>query len=267
MKYFPYVPNLKINGDGYLKGFLGLDWCPSSKAKAEVDSFEKKVGALLYGIWKSYTGYWVMSEINLARHKRVEIIPPEFAPDEIKQNTSGGDPNAKTGPKHGNYIDTAKAGTPGKTCSEEKPSEFKVKGTGEGADTVIAFKPEAWGAPAVAGHLGPGSAADEILIHEIFHAVRDVRGITNICFGSPSGWGDYEEFLAETLCNVFSSETKRPLRAYHAGFQALPADQATSASFLAKYKQYLDPVRSDHPHLFTALQRAPGISFNPFALM
>jgi hypothetical protein len=264
MKYFPYVPNLKINGDGYLKGFLGLDWLPSSEAKSKVDSFEKKVGALLYGIWKSYTGYWVILEINLARDKQVQITPPEFAPDEIKQNTSGGDTNAKTGPKRGNYIDTAKAGTPGTTCSEEKKM---VPGTGEGADTVIAFKPEAWGAPGVAGHEGPGSAADEILIHEIFHAVRDVRGITNRCYGSPNGWGDYEEFLAVTVCDVFSSETNRPLRAYHTNFQPLPADQATSAAFLAKYRKYLDPVRSDHPHLFTALQKAPGISFNPFALM
>ncbi len=35
----------------------------------------------------------------------------------------------------------------------------------------------------------------------------------------------------------------------------------------AKFKDYLDPVRSDHPHLFGALKRATGISFNPFALM
>jgi hypothetical protein len=266
MKYFPHVPNLYINGDGYLKGFLGLDWLPSDAAKAQVDNYEKKVAALLFGMWKSYTASWVMWEITLARPKRVDIKPSEFAPDEFKENKSGGDISAKTGPKDGNYIDAAKAGTPGKMCLPEKKSD-RVEGTGKGADTVIAFKPEAWGAGGVAGNQGPGSAADEILVHELFHADRYVRGVRNSCFGAPSGWGDYEEFLGVTICNVFSSETKRPLRAYHLGFQALPAALATSAAFLAKFKDYLDPVRSDHPHLFGALKRATGISFNPFALM
>jgi hypothetical protein len=151
-------------------------------------------------------------------------------------------------------------------CLPEKKSD-RVEGTGKGADTVIAFKPEAWGAGGVAGNQGPGSAADEILVHELFHTGRYVRGIRNSCFGAPNGWGDHEEFLGVTICNIFSSETKRPLRAYHLGFQALPAALATSAAFLAKFKEYLDPVRSDHPHLFGALKRATGITFNPFALM
>src|SRR6202008_4640939 len=89
MKYFPHAPNLYINGDGYLKGFLGLDWLPSDAAKAQVDNYEKKVAALLFGMWKSYTASWVMWEITVARPKRVDIKPPEFAPDEFKENKSG----------------------------------------------------------------------------------------------------------------------------------------------------------------------------------
>jgi hypothetical protein len=265
MKYFPNVPNIYINADGYLEGLFGLSWFRSEAAKAQVRNYEQKVADLL-GMWKSYTAAWVMWEITLARHKRVEITPSEFAPDELKQNRSGGDIGAKTGTRDGSYIDTAKAGTPGKTCLPERKSD-EVMGTGKGADAVIAFKPEAWGVSRLTSKKGPGSAADEILVHELFHASRDVRGVRNSCFGAPSGWGDYEEFLAVTMCNVFSSETKRPLRAYHLSFQPLPADLATSAAFLAKFKEYLEPVRSDHPHLFHALKKATGISFNPFTLM
>jgi hypothetical protein len=266
MKYFPHVPNLHINADGYLKGFLGLDWFPSDAAKAQVDKYEKKVAGLLFRMWNSYTASWIMWEISSARPKRVDIVPSEFAPDEFKANESGGDTAAKTGPKDGSYVDAAKAGTPGKACLPEKKSD-RVEGTGKGADTVVAFRPEAWGASGVAGNQGPGSAADEILIHELFHAGRHVRGVTNRCFGAPRDWGDYEEFLAVTVCNVFSSETRRPLRAGHLGFQALPDRLKTSAAFLGEFKDYLKSFRSDHPHLFGALKKATGIPFNPFALM
>ena len=266
MKYFPNAPNLYINADGYLKGIFGLSCLPSETAKTQVRTYEQKVAGLLFGMWKSYTAAWVMLEITRARDKRVEVTPSEFAPEELKQNLSGGDPGAKTGTRDGRYVDTAKAGTPGKMCLPEKKSD-DVPGTGKGADAIVAFKPEAWGPSGLTSKQGPGSAADEILVHELFHASRHIQGLRNTCFGAPNGWGDYEEFLAVTLCNVFSSETKRPLRAGHFGFKPLPADLATSSSFLAKFKDYLEPVRSDHPHLFSALKKATGIPFNPFTLM
>src|SRR5207253_6965851 len=103
MKYFPNVPNIYINADGYLEGLFGLNWLPSEAAKAHVRNYEQKVADLLFGMWKSYTAAWVMLEITLVRHKRVEITPSEFAPDELKQNRSGGDIGAKTGTRDGSY--------------------------------------------------------------------------------------------------------------------------------------------------------------------
>ena len=262
MKYFPNVTNLYINGDDYLKGFLGLDWLPSDHAKKQVDDYEKKVAALLFGLWKTYSSAWILYEIATANPKRVDIVPAEFAPDAFKNNQSGGDTSAKTGTKDNNYVDATKRGEPGKMCLPETKSD-RVAGTGSGASAVVAFQPEKWG-----GAEGPGSAADEILIHELVHANRIVRGVRNVCYGAPRDWNDYEEFVAVTLCNVFSSETNRKLRFGHGfGFKELPADQSTSAGFLSKYKSYLEPIKQDHPHLFSALKRSPGIRFNPFALM
>ncbi|MEI2773972.1 MAG: hypothetical protein V9G98_25745 [Candidatus Competibacter sp.] len=124
--------------------------------------------------------------------------------------------DAKTGTKDSNYVDASKRGTQGKTCLPEKKSD-EVEGTGKGADAIIAFRPERWsgGTPKINGREGPGSAADEILIHELVHASRIVRGVRNSCFGAPRGWNDYEEFVAITLCNVFSSENNRGLRFGH----------------------------------------------------
>ena len=261
MKYFPPVPNLLINGDGYLKGFLGLSWLPSDAAKAQVAEYEAKVASLLFGLWKRYTSAWILYEIATANTKRVQVTPPDFAPSEFGENASGGDLDAKTGTRDGNYVDASKRGTPGKTCLPEKKSD-DVPGTGLGADAVVAFRPGRWG-----GLEGPGSAADEILIHELVHASRFVRGVANPCLPSPRDWGSYEEFVAVTLCNVFSSQTGRGLRLGHLGFRKLPAAESTSAGFYAKYQEYLAAIPPDHPHLFAALKRAPNIPFNPFTLM
>ena len=268
MKYFPKVPNLFINADEFLNGFLGLNWFPSDSAKRQVDDYEKKVAALLFSLWGTYTSAWIMYEIGVASGKRVDIKPSEFAPDEFKKNASDGDLAAKTGTRDGDYVNASKEGTPGRSCLPETKAE-RVQGTGKGADAIVAFQPERWsgGIGKAPGNQGPGSAADEILIHELVHASRLVRGYRNSCFGAPRGWTDYEEFVAVVMCNVFSSETGRPLRFGHSGFQALPPAESTSAAFLAKYKDYLDPIKTDHPHLFGALKRAPGIPFNPFALM
>lgn len=261
MKYFPHVPNLFINGDGFLNGFLNLRWFPSDAAKRQVDEYEKKVAALLFKLWGTYSSAWVLYEIAVARHKRVDIKPPQFAPDEFTANTTGGDVDAKTGTPNGDYVAATKKGAPGKMCLPDRKAD-DVPGTGQGADAVLAFRPDRW-----TGGEGPGSAADEILIHELVHVSRTVRGVRNTCFGAPRGWDDYEEFVAITLCNVFSSETRRKLRFGHYGFKPLPGAETSSADFLKKYAHYLAPIPGDHPHLFAALKKASGIPFNPFALM
>jgi hypothetical protein len=184
MKYFPHVPNLYINGDGYLKGFLGLDWLPSDAAKAQVDNYEKKVAALLFAMWKSYTASWVMWEITIARPKRVDIKPAEFAPDDFTENKSGGDILPQRKDRKTETTSMRQRRELQERCVLPEKKSDRVEGTGKGADTVIAFKPEAWGAGGVAGNQGAGSAADEILCH----ADRYVRGVRNSCFGAPSGW-------------------------------------------------------------------------------
>ncbi|HET9932427.1 MAG TPA: hypothetical protein VFQ35_17105, partial [Polyangiaceae bacterium] len=56
VKYFPRVPNIYINADGYLKGFLGLTWFPSGDAKAHVAQYERQVAAVLFNIWGRRVG-------------------------------------------------------------------------------------------------------------------------------------------------------------------------------------------------------------------
>jgi hypothetical protein len=260
VKYFPNVPNLFINGDNFLDGFLGLRWFPSDDAKAKVAVYERQVADVLFGLWRRYTAGWVMYEIGCARPKTVQIMPPQFAPDFFPKDEI----NAYTGTVDNSWMTAQKAGQEGKTCMAEKKSD-RVEAKGGGADLIITFDPCHWTA---AGSQGPGSAADLILFHELVHAMRYVRGQGTMCFGAPPGFdGKYEEFIGVVIANILCSETNRPLRRDLEGFRPLPANLATSQAFVAKYGDYLKPLCDAHKHLYGALKKATGIAFNPFTLL
>jgi hypothetical protein len=259
MKYFPNVPNLNINADNFLDGFLGLRWLPSDHAKRQVADYERKVGNLLFRLWGKYTSGWVMYEIGRARPKQVDIKPSQFGPDYFPKDKN----NAFTGPKdRDDWPDAMKRGTEGKTCLPETKKD-DVPGTGQGVDVIISFDPDQF-----ATSEGPGSLADEILLHELVHAMRDVGGKGTRCFGAPRGFNsDYEEFVAVVIANVYNSELGRPLRKNLEGYQPLQPELCSSQAFFDKFQQYLLPLRDVHQHLYTALKKATGIPFNPFTLM
>jgi hypothetical protein len=66
---------------------------------------------------------------------------------------------------------------------------------------------------------GPGTAPDEILLHELIHCLRhlrtwnDVNGYSFLRMGY--GFRNIEEFYAVLVANMYSSETGRPLRRDH----------------------------------------------------
>ena len=66
---------------------------------------------------------------------------------------------------------------------------------------------------------GAGSAADEILLHELVHCVRHMKTWADQSLYNFTGMGDgfhnIEEFYAVLIANMYSSETGRPLRRDH----------------------------------------------------
>jgi hypothetical protein len=67
---------------------------------------------------------------------------------------------------------------------------------------------------------GPGTAADEILLHELVHCARHMKTWADPSLYNFTGMGDgfenIEEFYAVLIANMYSSETGRPLRRDHA---------------------------------------------------
>ena len=257
MKSFQHVANLYINADNFLDGFLGLRCLPSNQAKTQVTQYELRLTPLLYQLWGKFSSAWPMYEIACAAKKRVDIVPPQFAPDYFPKNEI----NAYAGPKsQDSYKDVETKGTPGKSCMPERKQD-DVVATGQGADIIISYD------SLLAFEKGPGAAPDELLLHELVHAMRGVSGKGLRCFGAPRGYSDYEEFVAILITNVYSSEMGRSLRKDVEGFKPLPTQLCSSQAFFNQYKDYLLPLRDAHPHLCGAFQKAAGIPFNPFTLM
>jgi len=96
-----------------------------------------------------------------------------------------------------------------------RPLPGTLRGTGVGTDAFIFFRRQDWD-----GSDGPGTLPDEVLFHEMVHALRMMGGKS--CTRAPVGLPQYqteEEFFAILLANIHVSEKAQgeevPLRADH----------------------------------------------------
>jgi hypothetical protein len=123
--------------------------------------------------------------------------------------------------------------------SAGRPAEV---GTGTGSDTVIRFSPGTFSAPGAP--TGPGTRPDEILLHEMVHGTRQMKGraVFEQVTGNP-GMDNYEEFAAIVISNVYRSEMKLlQLRKDHAGFAPLTGPDVDAATFKTTYEHYLSSM-------------------------
>jgi hypothetical protein len=133
-----------------------------------------------------------------------------------------------------NKDDETLASRPRVACGPLRPNTPEPVlgiGTGRGSDTTIGFDPKQFD-----GSRGPGSRADEILLHELVHSLRSCQGLSDC--ERPDGIGGYdnvEEFYAVLLANIYMSEKKRsPLRADHQEYRPLARPEEFHKSFLVE---------------------------------
>jgi hypothetical protein len=115
---------------------------------------------------------------------------------------------------------------------------------------------------------GIGAGDDEVLLHELLHAYRKVKGSYNkISFSKPDKLYDSnEELFAILISNVYMSDNgKTKFRKDHAGFEELPSKWATSDGFLkdSDFFNYIETFWiTDNP--LTASLANSTAAFNPF---
>jgi len=156
------------------------------------------------------------------------------------------------------------------TPEDERTNRYSQRAAGGGSDVKVGFSPDKFRAPTSCFDGKYGSAADEALLHELVHAARYMRGLSNAIptdDNSLFGYGNEEEFLAVVTTNVYlSSKGGTQLRAHHAGHTALQPPLNTSAGFLTDKMNWklLNIYRLTWMNEFLALSYVVTAPFNPF---
>jgi hypothetical protein len=152
-------------------------------------------------------------------------------------------------------------------------------GTGQGSLADVAFTSSMWGPRGTKNLTGPGSLPDEVLLHELVHAARQMKGIVDSS-AVDSRYDNEEEFVAIVVCNVYLSEKKQTqFRASHGTVPRKIAKYTigTRCEVLSEPEKFLaNPlkvipapvdvlrkVRTREPQLWKAMS-AVKTTFNPF---
>lgn len=254
-------PRIFVDGDLFIEGFLGLTWFPSAEAKAARDKWENSVDDLIAALSKKHVGWAVMKALHDSGHT-LNIVP-----------NPAKDCNATTYPNSAQ--DAAKKGAEAEHCSKE--AKGSNLGTGKGTSSKITFSPGQWVKNGQCAVGAAGRDGDEILLHEMCHAMRYAAGMRTSCFETPVGFGDYEELVAVTITNVYSSETNRTLRRDHEGFAALPATTGLFSKgqkvqvnlhdpqvFCNWFRPQMENIARSHRAFASYLASKSFIRWNPF---
>lgn len=251
MRTFSSYHNIKIDGDEYTSGFLGLDWFPSTAAAAQKQRYETEIVASLDRLADTWSGWAVFTEI-FYRSQTMTIRPfhPTKQTGPINAYAQADDTAAAT------LKDTAERGNDGNVV------KGGVVGTGTGSNTVVRFSKETWTGPSAP--TGAGAAPDEILLHEMIHGLRQMQGrsVRESVNGNP-GMDNYEEFAAITISNIYRSEKGIPgLRRDHQDFSPLAGPTTDPTVFKSTYRQYLSYMDIEQPRLCNNLRQI-NCGFNP----
>lgn len=255
MKSYSSVSNLFVNGDEFTEGFLGLDWFPSKSASQKKATYENETLKLLDKLEKTGTGWCVINEIKMLNPRKMTIVP--FHPTAKDKYNAYAMPTDWEG---ATLKQTKVRDNDGKTMPT-----YQVTGSGKGSDCLLSFSPGTW-APGSGAPVGPGASADEILLHEMVHGIRQMAGRMNrFPVDANPGMDNYEEFAAIVISNMYRAETGATnFRSDHHGFTTLAGPTATVAGFKTAFSGSLSGMSIEQPRLCANLRKMVTATFNPF---
>jgi hypothetical protein len=189
--------------------------------------------------WK--TGLALLAEIASRDEQECRIVP--YRDKKLNAYEWGRDEVAET--------------AKGALVDYSAPGNSKI-GTGEGSDAVIEFTQEIWRGEAMRP---PSDAPDEVLFHELVHASRTMRGVSDRKTVSRR-YGDQEEYIAVVLTNIYMSEKGQRVFAGSHGSKVL---QGLELEFFLDNSQHvtpspmqlLDNFRWSQPAFYKALADLP----------
>jgi len=140
---------------------------------------------------------------------------------------------------------------------------------GGGSDAEVYFTPGEWGGKSGCFGGARGALPDEVLFHEMVHALRDMQGLSNPIptTGRNASYHNEEEFLAIVVTNIYmSARGSTQLIADHFSHATLWPPLNTSKGFVddAGNRTLLDHHRYAWKPTFDELAKLKVPAFNPF---
>jgi hypothetical protein len=238
----------------------------------EKRNFEAGVRKTLERIGSRDSGRAVLNEVGRQSH-RVTITP--YLPSDYRWT------NGSARPLDGNWTDATRRhwlirDNDGEPMRYKNGDRTWDRGTGAGADAIIEFTTpglmrvliddlavkKKWSA---GGDRHSLAFADEILVHELVHAIRITAGFSvDRRVPRQPRYGTMEEFFAIVVANVYRSECGRGgvRNANHGEWETM---QISGEYFLKWHfnRAHLRQFRRDHPNLAAELHEIDTY-FNPF---
>jgi hypothetical protein len=206
---------------------------------------ERKTLEQLNIMVKSDTGQAVFDEISARPSFSVMILPFDFLPAGSWSQHAGAITRAVQSQAE------SLVGVPmaGQTSTGKRYfSPTKGAGTGSAADIYFTSRRHR-------GHETP----DEVLLHELTHATRKLRGVVHRMPVS-GGYGNLEEFLATLVANIYRSEKGKPPLDYHG--QDIDPAKFLDTELSPTPRLLIATFRGKQPDFFAALS-AIEAKFNP----
>ncbi len=137
--------------------------------------------------------------------------------------------------------------------------------TGGGTACDIHFSPDVFETSAAAAKRGSilfaGQRRDEVLFHEMSHALMDMYGCENRSI-PPAGFLTKNEFWSIMTTNIYASAWNRPLLKDHESGATISSNDADA--FYLKYASMVDWMCRDIPSFTRSVAQLEWIPFNPF---
>ena len=160
-----------------------------------------------------------------------------------------------------------------------QPVPNQPRSTGVGSAVQLRYTPADWHdpSPSVYGvftmmptrrRAAPGALSDEVLVHELTHAIRCMRGVAQ-CMGVGYDYATFEEFCAVQVANVYASCRRRPVRHSYVHRDqrvALLDPFGTPTAQQRDEEAWIDRMRREQPgfcHALGNLSRGDA-PYNPF---
>jgi hypothetical protein len=202
---------IEIGGSPMQQQYRGVSW--------SLPHYQDAVVAQLQALWNTRTGRIILDAIT----RRLLIVP--------WQDPSHDDAAARPVSEQGflGFVPTTlprdrrNAAMYGEWVDPNR-SEVGV-GTGRGSAVVIEYTPGMWapGSP-IATQFATPTRAQQVLLHELVHAIRMMRGLLDrrTAQNRLAGYDDRDEFHAILITNIHCCQMGiHPLRRNHHGYQPL----------------------------------------------